>query len=354
MTGGPWYMDLSHIGERELISSIVSTIQEIQAGLPGDVLGLEDDCAALETGDGYLLVTTDSVNSRTHFPTGSPMELVGWYSVAVNLSDLAAMGAEPLGLLLSFGFPIDMRGDDTSELVEGAVRCATQFGVPVIGGDTKRHDVVTVTGVALGRAPAGEIMPRRSRTLPEEGDAVVVTGTLGGAAAGCLIARRTLDAGDVLRERERYTGALQHVLNVRPRLKEGRALAGTGRIRMAMDLSDGLARSLHTLGGLNSCGFRLSMGKVPVDEYALENAVREGTPLEELCLYYGGDFELVAIVGGGAQGLEEARTAVEGAGGSLTQVGVVAPGDTSVLEADGEERPLEDRGWEHFFSNLRF
>jgi thiamine-monophosphate kinase len=194
-------------------------------------------------------------------------------------------------------------------------------------------------------------MPRRAVDGLEDGDAVVVTGILGAAAAGCLVTYRLKGSGDQLRERKRYIEALGHVLEVRPRLAEGRALAGTGLVRCAMDLSDGLARSLHTLGGLNDCGFALTAGDLPAAKYAGATATGEGVSIEELTLYYGGDFELVAVLGGGADGVAAAAKAVEAAGGTLTVVGRVVAGGEFALEGPEGAAELEDRGWEHFFSS---
>ncbi len=344
-------MDLASIGERETVASIVDAIKHSQEGMSGDALGLEDDCAAIPSGDGYLLLSTDTVSARTHFPFGTPMELAGWYAAAVNISDLAAMGAEPVGLLMAYGLPLETTPEEVADLTGGVLRCAMEYGVPLLGGDTKRNESLTVTGTAVGLSTGAGPMPRRAVDGLEDGDAVVVTGTLGAAAAGCLVTYRLKGSGDQLRERKRYIEALGHVLEVRPRLAEGRALAGTGLVRCAMDLSDGLARSLHTLGGLNDCGFALTAGDLPAAKYAGATATGEGVSIEELTLYYGGDFELVAVLGGGADGVAAAAKAVEAAGGTLTVVGRVVAGGEFALEGPEGAAELEDRGWEHFFSS---
>ena len=181
---------------------------------------------------------------------------------------------------------------------------------------------------------------------------VAVTGTLGAAAAGCLRTRRLMGGENIIRERGTYLEALEHVLEVSPRLAEGRALAGTGKVRCAMDLSDGLARSLHTLGQLNSCGFSVIPERLPRSDYAKEVAQAEGVPLEELLLYYGGDFELLVVIGGGEAGIGEARDAVRDVAGKLTVIGeVVREGEVILADMGGEPREMEDRGWEHFFSS---
>jgi thiamine-monophosphate kinase len=344
-------MDLSTVGERETIAAIVDIIREGQEGLRGDLLNWEDDCAAIETPQGWLLVTMDVVNSGTHFPFGTPMDMAGWYAAAVNISDLAAMGAQPLGLLLALGLPATMTPQETSELVEGAVRCATRFRVPILGGDTKKNDVLTVAGTALGMASAGAAMTRRAARPLAEGDAVAVTGTLGAAAAGCIMARSIAASGNPIRDRKRYLGALKKVLLVTPRLAEGRAMAGTGLVKCAMDLSDGLARSLHTLGELNDCGFTISLDRVPADGYALQNAMGTGKSPEELCLYYGGDFELLCVIDGNGRDVDELKRVASSAGAGLTVIGKVGPAGEFLLETEQGVKELEDRGWEHFFSS---
>ena len=143
-------MDLSTTGERATIASLTELVREAQGAGEGDLLDMEDDCAVIPFGDLWLVMSTDSVNATTHFPFGTPMELAGWYAAAVNISDLAAMGAEPLGMLLALGLPSSTGPSDVSELYGGAVRCASRYGVAVVGGDTKQNPVLTICGTAGG------------------------------------------------------------------------------------------------------------------------------------------------------------------------------------------------------------
>ena len=232
-------MELSQLGELGLLGELERR---------GLAQGIENDAAEI---DG-LVVTQDALVEGVHFRLGwITWRDLGWRAAAVNLSDLAASGADPLGLIVSLAAPGSTRAEDVFELYEGIA----ETGVPVLGGDTSRAELLVLSVTALGRS---ERVPGRGGARP--GDLLVVTGPLGGAGAA-------------FRER-RY---------VRPplRLDEGKRLA---RVATAMlDVSDGLARDAGHLATRSGVRCVIDLGRVPL----ARGATRKD-------LGFGEDFELLA------------------------------------------------------------
>ena len=263
-------MELSELGELGLLAELERR---------GLVHGIEHDAAQV---DG-LVVTQDALVEGVHFR----FELIswrdlGWRAAAVNLSDLAASGAEPIGLIVSFGAPGSTALVDVLELCEGMV----ETGVPVIGGDTTAADKVVLSVTAIGRSVR---VPGRDGARP--GDAVVVTGALGGA--GAAFRRGELPRPPL-------------------RLDEGRAL----------DLSDGLAVDAAHLARRSGCRVEIELERVPL---------AEGATTDDLG--FGEDYELLAAV-------EDPERFVV--------IGRCTDGAGVVFTLNG--KPYDLRGWEHFQS----
>lgn len=310
-------MELKDVGERGAI--------KIMAGQYGSIN--LDDCAILDAGDEFFLVTTDMVNEKTHFPKGTAPYHAGWFVVAVNLSDIAAKGGTPVGVVLSMGLPRNEDVNFIKEFSAGADECARKFGTEIIGGDTKEMDSITISGTAVGRVRKDMFMPRRGCS---PGDIVCVTGRLGRAGA----ALETLKNGA-------KRGALDELLLVNPRVREGAAAASTGGVTSSMDISDGLASSLYQLMEINGTGFSVDADAVPIHDMAKlrGNAV-------ELALYSGGDYELLFTVSPDRFG--DVKRAVEGTGCRLTAVGKVTVDPRVILAGGGGGTVMENRGYEHF------
>ena len=159
------------IGERELILRI----SEILGGVEND------DCAVIDAGERYLVATTDMLHRDTDFPDIMNPWQMGWMSVAVNLSDIAAMGAEPAGVLIAVGLPPEADLFFIDELFSGFGDCASFYGTRIVGGDTDSHQELTITGTALGFVEK-DLVLRRKGARP--GDFLCTTGVLGGAGGG--------------------------------------------------------------------------------------------------------------------------------------------------------------------------
>ncbi len=272
------------------------------------VAGVGDDAALLVVPEGESLVAaTDTLVEGRHFLAGAPPESVGHQSLAVNLSDLAAMGAEPAWALLALSLP---QSDAT--WLEGFARgfhaLADRFGVALVGGDTVRGPrVVTVT--ALGFVPPGLAL-RRDRARP--GDGIYVSGTLGDAAAGLVQLRNPGEhaADPPLVHRYQYA---------EPRIALGRALRGMAS--SAMDISDGLLGDLEKL-----CNASGVAAVVELDDLPLSEALRAGfdaVAAERLALGGGDDYELLFTVPASVEARLAARLGGEG---RITRIGEINAG----------------------------
>ncbi len=300
--------------ERDLIRRI----SEILGGVEND------DCALIEAGERYLVATTDMLHRQTDFPEIMNPWQMGWMAVAVNLSDIAAMGAEPAGLLMAVGLPPEADLYFIDELFSGFRDCAAYYGTRILGGDTDSHQELTVTGTALGWVEK-ELVLRRSGARP--GDLLCTTGSLGGAGGGLY----------AWQEERLDSPLIEKLLEPEPRLAEGRALAKSGSVTAMMDSSDGLALSLSDLSAASRVGFVVYEERLPLAE-GLEEMVGRDRAVE-MALGAGGDFELVYTVG--REKLEAARQACQ-----LTVIGEVVK-EGIWMERDGERMRLEAKGYEH-------
>ena len=210
--------------------------------------GLVDDAAVLETGDGALVLTHDMIVEGVHYLAGDPPEDVAWKLVAVNLSDLAAKGARPIGALLGFTL-----GDDQWDraFAAGLGTALTAFGLPLLGGDTVSAPARVLGLTAIGRAAMTP--PNRSGARP--GDLLWVSGTIGDAGAGLRILKGELGASPALVERYRTP---------RPRLEAGGRLAPL--VAAMMDVSDGLLLDAARMADASGCAVRIALDAVPLSD----------------------------------------------------------------------------------------
>ncbi len=304
----------SRIGERDLIRRISEILGSVE----------NDDCAVTDTGDRYLVATTDMLHRQTDFPDIMNPWQMGWMSVAVNLSDIAAMGAKPAGILLATGLSPDVDQYFIDELFSGFADCAAYYGTKVIGGDTDSHQELTITGTALGFVEKELILRRRGARA---GDLLCTTGSLGGAGAGLWAWQHGLLESEFIVK----------LLEPEPRLKEGRALAESRAVTAMMDNSDGLALSLSDLSEVSRVGFVVYEERLPIIPGLDEMVGREESA--KIVMSAGGDFELVLTVR--PEGLEAARRACE-----LTVIGEVVE-EGLWMEREGERRRMDAKGYEH-------
>jgi thiamine-monophosphate kinase len=320
---------LKDLGERK----VIELARDILAKGSSDELDLQDDCAALQFNNEYLLITTDLISQKTHIPQSSTPWQIGWHLAAINLSDIAAMGGEPLGLVMALGLPASYDEDFVKELVAGANSCVSKHQISILGGDTKEADSLTLTGCAIGKVPRNEIMRRKGANL---GDIVCVTGELG----------RSASAYNFLQNDPEDKNALKDLLEVQPRISEGRILAKSGSVTSSMDISDGLASSLFQLRKINNISFEIDLNRVPISESSRIASDKLNIPIEDLILYFGGDYELLVTIK--KDRFEEIKEALSETGCKFTQIGRVLGNKKNILIKDGVSTFLENRGYEHF------
>jgi thiamine-monophosphate kinase len=317
-------MKVSELGERELISRIAKLLLK-----PGNnvIVGAgEDDCAVLDIGEkDYLLITTDMLHRKTDFPFQMTARQIGWMSVAVNLSDLASKGARPLGLLMAMGIPPDTEVGFIDDIVKGMEECASKYGTQIIGGDTDSHNELTMAGTALGLVKK-ELLIRRSGAKP--GDAVCMTGRPGLAGIALLALSDGIWVSQEI---------LKALFEPMPRIYEGVALVESRAVTSMMDISDGLALSLHDMAKASRIGFKIWENRIPAlpDVMGLKKET-----LREAALFAGGDFELLFTVS--PDRMAEARKACP-----FTIIGEVIKNGVFIEGKTGLEK-LEPRGYEHF------
>jgi thiamine-monophosphate kinase len=299
-------MSIYELGETALVRAIIRNL-DIEF----------EDCAVIDLADAeYLVVTTDMFHRATDFPEGMSAWQIGWMSAAGTLSDIAAMGAHPCGLLVSIGLP-DLPPAFVESMIDGMSACACECGTAIIGGDTDSHQELTITGTALGRVRKDQILRRRGAQI---GDLVCVTGYLGTAGAGMRALGLGVAADDPV--------AVKKLFEPIPRIAEGIRLAESKAVTSMMDNSDGLSISLYQLAEVSGCGFTIQAGSLPV--------LPGLGPDLDLVLYAGGDFELLFTVA--PERLVDARNACE-----LTVIGEVTS-EKVFLEGD-TTKEIKRRGY---------
>ena len=325
---------------------LLATIRRLLSGeTPGVRVGPGDDAAVVDAGGGAALLTADMLVEGVHFDraTISPRDL-GYKAVVVNVSDVAAMGGSPRYGLVSLALPSDVEMAWVVELYGGIRDAASEYALVVVGGDTSRADrmviVVTVTGEAARNAAV-------TRAGARPGDRILVTGSLGGAAGGLLLSRAAAsDVGSAL------ASAWGHALlaaQFRPvaRVGEGQTLAQAGATSM-IDISDGLALDLFRLCRESRVGAAIRLADVPVAAGLADLAEVLSVQPNDLALSGGEDYELLATLRPSAVGPTRDQLR-ERFGTPLTDIGEIRPGGgLMAVEADGTDRPLEPKGWDHF------
>jgi thiamine-monophosphate kinase len=324
---------VSSVGERALISrlsEIFNAPEGKDRGQEGILIGAgSDDCAVLDLkGEDCLVVTTDMLHRTTDFPAEMTPWQMGWMSAAVNLSDIAAMGAEPTGLLMAIGMPADTEIVFIEELAKGIQACAEFCGTAVIGGDLDTHAELTITGTALGRVKKSQLLLRKGA---KPGDLVCVTGYTGSAGAALKAVQSKLSVSETV---------LKALFEPVPRTREARKLAESGAVTSMMDTSDGLAMSLYDLARQSKVGFRIREEALPILPEVREFASGP-EELLEFALYTGGDFELIFTVD--PERLKKVQNIC-----NLTIIGECTKYETGIMLESPEFRltAIEQRGYQ--------
>jgi thiamine-monophosphate kinase len=340
-----WNMEFMPIpdGEGSGEDRLIATYFRPIATHPG-AFALGDDAAAIAPPPGAdLVLTTDGLISGVHFFRDDPPVTVARKALRINLSDLAAKGATPVGFLMSIGLPADLPADWLREFARGLHGDVAAYGCPLLGGDTDRSPgAITIHITALGAVPHGTMIRRAGA---RSGDLVITTGTIGDAALGLLLRR---DLG--LAERWNLSAAMRdHLIDryllPQPRLSIAAALRGCANA--AMDVSDGLAGDLAKLCRASNAGADIAVDAVPLSP-AARAALAADPALIETVLTGGDDFEIIAAVP--PDRVEGLRAQAASASVAVTVIGSVAgpPRAARFRAADGAALAFTQPSYSHF------
>nr|WP_113864796.1 thiamine-phosphate kinase [Brenneria salicis]NMN92379.1 thiamine-phosphate kinase [Brenneria salicis ATCC 15712 = DSM 30166]RBP67719.1 thiamine-phosphate kinase [Brenneria salicis ATCC 15712 = DSM 30166]RLM32311.1 thiamine-phosphate kinase [Brenneria salicis ATCC 15712 = DSM 30166] len=303
-------------------------------------LGIGDDCALLTVAEKqWLAVSTDTLVSGVHFlPDINPADL-GYKSLAVNLSDLAAMGADPAWLSLAITLP-ENKSDWLCAYSDSLFELLDYYGMQLIGGDTT-HGPLSLTLTVHGLVPAGRALTRRGARI---GDWIYVTGSLGDSAAGLAILQNRLHIADS----ETRQALLQRHLRPQPRILQGQALRDLAS--SAIDVSDGLISDLQHILKASECGARINVDTLPQSPW-LRSCMDERRIDADQALRWtlsgGEDYELCFTVPEINRGALD--IALGHAGADFTCIGQIGPSSEGLRFFQGEkEIEFNWKGYDHF------
>jgi thiamine-monophosphate kinase len=334
-------MNVSELGEFGLIELLADIVNKTKN--PKDVswqrlvIGTGDDAAAWRVDDAIQLATTDSLVQDTHFDLNIvTWEELGWKAIAVNLSDIAAMGGVPKYALISLALPGELETDNVSSLYQGMAQIANRFGVAIVGGNIASADKTIINVTVLGSLESASALTR-SAAVP--GDQIAVTGYLGLSAAGLRTLKQHLkfdvETTQLLRQAH---------LKPMPRVDEGQILLHHG-VKAAIDISDGLIADLTHI-----CQASKVSAGINQDELLIHPALKNNFKSDylQLALSGGEDYELLFTASN--QVIAQIKQAVSC---PVTVIGDITqgkPGQVTLIDADGGIIPWQKAGWEHFKS----
>lgn len=324
--------DLGEFGLIDLISRKVRPSSSV-------TIGIGDDAAAFQWQANSLgLATTDMLLEGIHFDLSfcDPFRL-GRKALAVNLSDIAAMGGKPRSFLLSLAIPKSFSLDFLNDFSSGLLQIADEFGVTLIGGDTCASHSGLVIGITLYGEQEKQKLAQRGTARP--GESIFVTGYLGDSALGLKL----------LQEGKREGKSIERHLDPTPRVHEGLALAKEGLTYSMIDISDGLLSDLGHITGKSSMGARLYLDKIPLSQEYSEHFRSEGQERYSLALGGGEDYELLFTAP------EYRKCEIEmlfrRLGTTVSEIGrITAVPGIHVLTANGEILQDISSGYDHFLS----
>lgn len=305
-------LKVADIGEKELVKYIISHSKEITP----------DDTAITQLNSTNLISTCDMLIQSRHFPKNMSYFEMGFKAVTVNASDLAAMGAEPLGFLLAIAIPKDLKFDSFKEIIDGVSSACDYYGIPLIGGDTNEASEIIISGTALGLCENPMMMDTYSI-----GDVVAVTGDIGHAALGF-----ELDTFDNI--------YVKKALKPLARIKEGIKLRESGATS-ATDITDGLASELYQVKR-DSFGFMIYEELLGVSDEYKQCCESLGLSYLDMVLHIGEDFELLFTI---------PKDKLDDLDIDYKVIGEVTDSDVVELTLEnGLIERIENKGYEHHVS----
>ncbi len=323
-------MGKAKLGEREIIQRLTSRL-DAKPGLP---LGFEDDVAVFPfSRHKWIVLKTDMLVGSTDVPPGMTFRQAARKAVVATVSDFAAKGVRPRGLLISLGLTSPVESSVVNEVAEGLRQGAREYGCRIIGGDTGESEDLVIDCVGFGFTESNKII-RRDGARP--GDIVAVTGKFGKSAGGLriLLSRRTELA-------RRFPELVKSVLHPNAKLEVGIKLAKTRSVNSSIDSSDGLAWSLHEIARMS--GVSIHLENIPVAREAEIFAKWQRLAGLDMALYGGEEYEIVLTID------RDKFARVKRKIPSLIRVGHVKAGSAEITASHtGGMIKIDPRGWEHF------
>lgn len=335
---------ISSLGEKGLIERIIDLSSKRKSYSDDYFLNrIGDDCSVIKFQNKYLITSTDMLIQEYHFPDEMSYYDMGFKAVTVNVSDLASMGAKPLGFLMSVALKRDIKVSEFDELLEGVLDACDFYNIPLLGGDTNDSDGIIISGTAIGYTDKEPMMKYGF----DVGDLVCVTGRLGLAALGFQLLNLDYPKSKTSKD------ALERALKPISRLEEGMKLLDLG-VKTATDITDGLASEFQEL--INSDrkynefikknskynkGIRIFEDKLPIDE-EYKSVVKDlNLDLYDLVLHTGEDFELIFIIP------KRMRKDIEKYM-DFYVIGEITDSNTlEIVPLNGEIKTLSSNGYEH-------
>jgi thiamine-monophosphate kinase len=334
-------MKVSEIGEFSLIAKLSQMAQQTegkhQAAWKQLIVGIGDDAAAYLSNNEIQLATVDSLVQDVHFSLSyMTWQELGWKSIAVNLSDIAAMGGFPRYALVSLGLPGDTEVENVIDLYRGMFDIADKFGLAIVGGDTVSSPFVFVSVTVIGSAgEKNRNMLRRSAAKP--GDKIAVTNSLGASAAGLEMLKNNLKFKPKLSKQLR-----QAHLTPNPRVSEGQLLVDKG-VKCGMDISDGLIGDLAHICMESRVGALINVDLAPIAP-----AVKKcfGAHALELALTGGEDYEL--LFSASPLVMKRVIKAIMCPVTVIGEITVEKVGKVTLIDSQDKPFKLKKTSWDHF------
>lgn len=323
--------------ETELIETYLAPLTRGAAG----AFGLRDDAALIETEEGVdLVVTNDPVRAGVHFFADDDARDIAWKALAVNVSDLVAKGAEPVGYVMALAFPEPPLASWMDRFALGLKEAQDAFGIQLLGGDTDRSGgPLSVSVTAFGAVPRDGFVPRSGARA---GDHVLVSGTLGDAALGLKLRAGGQESGLGEAHRAHLVG---RYLRPEPRLALIPVLRSYATA--ALDVSDGLVKDLTRLAAAAGAGIEVRYSALPLSEAVRAASVNSPTTVEQAVLGGGDDYEVLFAVTDAD--LADVLAEAEAVGVPVTEIGILQPGAGVRVTGDtGDDMTPSETGFDHF------
>ncbi len=334
---------ISDLGEKQLIKRLLSKSQDPQIKtLFLDELSIKsfsDDAALIDIGKNYLVTCSDMLMAYTHFPNEMSPYQIGQKVVTVNVSDLAAMGAETIGILISMGLPRNMKLSEFDQITDGILDTCKKYDMALIGGDTNESKELTLCGTCLGIVKKENVLMRRGACV---GDILAVTGPLGLAAAGFKVIMDASHKFDSLSV-ETKDLVTKHALEPEAKLDMGIILANSDSVTSATDITDGLLSELDEMIDAceNSVGMVINQEYLPIPKVVFDIANISGNNPFEMALTYGEDFELILTVQPDL--FDELNSKI-----NLYKIGFVdSSGTIKMIDKEGNTNIITPKGYDH-------